>query len=158
MTHTANTPETPVRASSPADSLPSPADLPNADIVLFDGHCRFCQSQVLRLHRFDGRGRLAFLSLHDPEVARRFPDLTHDQLMKEMVVVDARGGRHAGAGAIRYLSRRLPILWPLMPLLHIPCSMPVWNWLYGQVAKRRYRLAGRIESCEDGACAVHFRR
>lgn len=145
-------------AEPAAHGLPTPQDRPDADIVLFDGHCRFCLAQVRRLNRLDRQRRLAFMSLHDPEVASRFPDLTHDQLMKEMYVVDQAGGRHAGAGALRYLSRRLLLLWPLAPFLHVPGTMPLWRWLYDQVARRRYWLAGRTQSCEDGACAVHFRR
>jgi len=155
---------TPIRPSTPSPvidhsaGLPSPHDRPNAEIVIYDGHCRFCLAQVRRLAWLDRWQRLSFLSLHDPEVARRFPDLSHEQLMKEMVVVDQAGGRHAGAGSIRYLSRRLYLLWPLMPFLHVPGTMPMWRWLYAQVARRRYLIAGRIESCDDGACAVHFRR
>lgn len=137
--------------------LPTPAELPQADVVIYDGHCRFCRGQVERFARLDGRGRLAFLSLHDGEVYERYPDLTHDQLMQEMVVVDRRGWRHKGAASIRYLSRRLPLLWPLAPLLHIPLSMPLWRWLYRQVAQRRYRIAGKVEECDEGACRVHFR-
>ena len=61
--------------------LPSPAGLPDADIVIYDGHCRFCTNSVRRLHDLAG-GRLAFLSLHDDEVAQRFPQLTRDQMME----------------------------------------------------------------------------
>jgi predicted DCC family thiol-disulfide oxidoreductase YuxK len=144
--------------AAPADlSLPAPTDYPHADVVIFDGHCRFCRAQVARLNAWDGRRRLAFVSLHDPLVAEKYPDLSHEQLMREMVIVDRFGQRHAGAGAVRYLSRRLPRMWPLAPLLHIPLSLPIWRWLYQQVAMRRYRW-GRIDDCESGSCAVHFRK
>lgn len=123
------------------------------DIVLYDGHCRFCTRQIETLKRLDGRNRLRFLSLHDPSVATDFPDLSFDQLMAEMWVISIDGVRYGGANALRYLSRRLPILWPVSPLLHFPGSMPIWKWLYRQVAKRRYRIAGR--TCEDGTCSLH---
>ena len=51
-----------------------------ADVVIYDGHCSFCRGQVERVNRWDTPGRLAYLSLHDPEVARRYPDLDHDAL------------------------------------------------------------------------------
>lgn len=119
--------------------LPSPEERPGADVVIYDGNCRFCDGQVRRLHQWDGRHRLAFLSLHDPQIAEKYPFLDHDQLMKAMVVVDGKGRRYAGAGAVRYLSRRLPCLWPLVPVLHIPGSFPLWRMLYRQVARSRYR-------------------
>src|SRR5262245_29784935 len=78
-------------------SLPKPASNPDADVVIFDGNCRFCTSQVKRLARWDRCKRLAFLSLHDAEVRRLFPDLTNDDLMKQMYVIDKEGNRYAGA-------------------------------------------------------------
>jgi predicted DCC family thiol-disulfide oxidoreductase YuxK len=137
--------------------LPTPDQLPQADVVIFDGNCRFCTEGVRRLTRLDGRGRLAFLSLHDPEVARRWPDLTYDYLMENMVVVQPTGQRHAGAAAVRYLTRRLTRLWPLAPVLHIPFSMPLWQWCYKQFAKRRYAIGGKTDGCENDACSVHFK-
>lgn len=138
-----------------ANSLPTPAQRPDATVVIYDGHCRFCTAQVRRLNRWDRRGRLAFLSLHDPVVTERYPDLTHEQMMQQMYVVDRQGNRYGGAAAFRYLSRQLPLLWPVAPLVHIPFSLPAWQWLYRQVAKRRYAL-GKTGQCEDGACKVHF--
>jgi predicted DCC family thiol-disulfide oxidoreductase YuxK len=139
--------------------LPTPAENPDADIVIFDGHCKFCTGQVQRLARWDGKGRrLAFLSLHDPEVAKRFPDLTYDQLIEEMVVVDKNGRRYGGAAAFRYLTTRLPRLYALAPLMHLPFMMPLWRWGYRQVAKRRYLLMGKTaDVCDDGTCHVHFK-
>ncbi len=137
--------------------LPHPADNPRADVVIFDGHCRFCQGQVARLCRIDGKRRLAFISLHDPSIRVDYPDLSHDQLMQEMYIIDSSGNRHAGASAIRYLSRRLPRLWWLAPFVHLPGSLPVWRWLYRQVANRRYRLGG-APACDNDSCAVHLRK
>jgi predicted DCC family thiol-disulfide oxidoreductase YuxK len=134
--------------------LPSPVERPEADVVIYDGNCRICTRQVARLPWWDRQGRLAYLSLHDPEVARRYPDLTHEMLMRDMYVVDRAGGRHRGAAALRYLSRRLRRLWWLAPLLHIPFSLPIWQWLYRQIADRRYWW-GRVEGCGDEACEVH---
>ena len=80
-----------------AEHLPDPDQAPGTDVVIFDGHCQFCQAQVRRLARFDawskmlGRGaKLSFISLHDPRVSERFPDLSHDQLMEQMYVIDQR--------------------------------------------------------------------
>lgn len=142
--------------SSPATALPSPDERPQADVVIYDGHCRICSGQIRRLARWDRGGRLSYLSLHDPRVGDRYPDLSHDALMKEMYVVDRAGRRHPGALAIRYLSRRLPTLWWLAPLLHVPGTRPLWSWLYRQVANRRYRF-GQLAECDGGTCHLHGR-
>lgn len=124
---------------------------PPRDTVLYDGHCRFCRSQIALLRRCDPTGRLAFTSLHDPSVAIDFPEISPESLEQQMYVVDRQGRARGGATAVRYLSRRLVLLWPLALLLHVPGSMPLWNRLYAFVARRRMLIAG---SCEDGTCRL----
>lgn len=140
-----------------AHRLPTPDEIPGADIVVFDGDCQFCQAQVRRLYRWDGKRRLAFLSLHDPAIAKFCPDLTHDELMLQMYVVRPDGQTHGGAAAFRYLSRRLPRLWLLAPLMHIPGSLPLWSWCYHQVARRRYRWnRSQVNACANDSCSRHL--
>ena len=144
-------------------SLPCPADYPHADVVLYDGNCRICRSQVGKLPWWDGGNRLAYLSLHDSEVARRWPEMAperplYQRLMQEMCIVENRGPEqsqifHWGPAAIRYLTRRLRRLWWAAPLLYFPGSMLLWKPLYRLIAKNRYRLSG-AGACEDGACQL----
>jgi len=124
---------------------------PPRDTVLYDGRCRFCQGQIALLRRLDLLGSLEFTSLHEPSVARDFPEISRESLLEEMVIVDRRGRAWQGAGAVRYLSRRLPVLWPLAVPLHVPGSMPLWQAAYRLVARNRYRIAG---TCDDGTCRV----
>lgn len=145
-------------STQPAADLPDPAERPVADVVIYDGHCVFCRSQVERLARWDGKGRLTYLSLHDPRAKALCPNLSHDELMKQIYVVTPEGNQYGGAAAFRYLSRRLPRLWWLAPLMHIPFSLPLWQWIYLKVAERRYRIAGKNTECDNGSCDLHFRK
>jgi predicted DCC family thiol-disulfide oxidoreductase YuxK len=140
--------------ADPSD-FPSPDVRPRADVVVYDGQCGMCRSQMERLKRWDRGGRLAYISLHDPRVAERWPDLSHGRLLQEMAVVDREGGRHWGPDAIRYLTRRVPQLWWLAPLLHVPGSMLVWRPLYRWIARHRYWFGGKVHECETGACQLH---
>ena len=140
---------------SKRNRLPTPTERPQADVVIYDGECRFCSGQVQRLARWDKAGRLAYLSLHDPEVSRRYPDLSYQQLMDAMYLVDQEGNRYGGAAAFRYLSRKLPHLWCVAPLMHVPFTLPLWQWMYRQVARRRYGLL-QDSQCEDGVCKTHL--
>jgi predicted DCC family thiol-disulfide oxidoreductase YuxK len=124
---------------------------PDQDTVIYDGKCRFCRGQVALLRRADLRGSLRTVSLHDPGVARDFPELSADDLHARMYVVDTRGRAHGGAAAVRYLTRRLPLLWPLAVPLHVPGSLPLWERLYRFVARHRYRIAG---TCDEGTCRL----
>lgn len=139
------------------DRLADPDQNPGSYVVIYDGQCSFCRSQVANLRRLDCCGnRLSFLSLHDPRVAERYPDLSHDQLMEQMYVIDVDGERHGGSDAVKFLSRRLPLLWIASPILHLPGTAGLWRWAYHQVAKRRYKIAGK--SCDGDICRVHLDR
>src|SRR3954451_16035150 len=91
--------------------LPTPAERPDSDVVIYDGQCRMCTAQVRKLPWWDCQKRLSYLSLHDPEVSRRWPDLSHDRMMQEMVIVDRYGGGALGGDGVRYLSSRPRGVW-----------------------------------------------
>lgn len=136
--------------------LTPPTARPSASIVIYDGECRFCCAQVTRLARWDSNQKLSFISLHDPEVAQRWPNLQRAELMKQMYVVTPDQQQLAGAAAIRFLATQLPRLRPLSWLMSVPATMPIWNSLYAFVAKRRYWF-GKKYSCDDGACKIPSR-
>lgn len=134
--------------------LVDPDENPGSPVVIWDGNCNFCRAQIERLRAFDSRGRLSYLSLHDPRVNDRYPELTYEQLMDQMWVVTPDRRRHGGADAVRFLSRFLPRLWWMAPVMHLPFAMPLWRYLYKALANRRYRLAGK--SCDGGTCELHL--
>ena len=134
-------------------TLPEPGDYPDAAVVIYDGQCQFCSQQVRRLAGLDGKNRLSFLSLHDPLVKTRFPALSHEELMEAMYLVEPSGRAYRGAAAFRVLTRRIPWLWPLMPILHLPFSLPLWQAIYRFIARRRSRI-----KCDDGTCQIHLRK
>lgn len=124
------------------------------DLLIYDGECRFCRSQIALLRRLDLGHRLEFISLHDARVPTIAPDLTFDQMMDQMWLITPDGKRYGGADAVRYLSRKLIPLFPLAPFMHIPFSLPLWRWMYKIVARYRYKIAGK--TCEGGTCQLHF--
>lgn len=140
--------------------LPTPTERPDADVVLYDGRCNFCQARVEQLRWFDRPRfvccgeRLAYLSLHDPAVAEKYPDISHERLLEEMCVIDPAGRRHWGAEAIRYLSRRLPRLWWLAPVMHLPGVMLAAKPAYAWVSRNRYLIGGKADDCDNGACSI----
>ncbi len=146
-----------LHVSNPNETSTSGESRPqfNTDIVIYDGECNFCVSQIQLLRRLDGKNRLDYVSLHDPTVYQLCPDLSFDELMSQMWLVTPTGERFAGADAVRYLTRRLPLLCPLAPLMNLPGTMPLWRWIYRFIAKHRYRLAGR--NCNSGSCSKHMR-
>lgn len=145
-------------SSSEPVRLPTPADRPGADVVLYDGECVFCRRGMQRLTWWDCQGKLAYLSIHDPRVKQLWPKLSHERLLDEMCLVEGGkpdGRQHWGADAVKVFTRRLRRLWWLMPLMHLPGVMLIARPLYRWVARNRYLIAGRAEDCETGSCSIH---
>jgi predicted DCC family thiol-disulfide oxidoreductase YuxK len=86
-------------------------------------------------------------------VACDFPEIPTADLMDRMHIVDRSGRVFGGAEAVRFLSRRLPLLWPLAIPLHVPGTLPLWRRLYAWIAARRYGIAGRCG--DDGTCRLN---
>ena len=139
--------------TSKSNDLPGLAERPQANVVVYDGLCRFCVAQMRFISKLDRTGKLAFLSLHDSIADLLLPDVSFEQRMKAMIVIDGNCHRHAGADAVRHLSKLLPLLWLFAPLLHFPGTRPLWRWLYDRIAQVRYRF-GRV-NCDGGTCHLH---
>ncbi len=125
------------------------------DTVIYDGHCKFCTRGIETMRRLDFTRQLQFVSLHDPSLATRYPELTHDMMMDQMWVVSESGKRYGGADAIRHLTVRLPLLYPFALLMYFPGTRRFWSFMYNKVAANRYRLAGT--TCDSGTCSLHLK-
>jgi predicted DCC family thiol-disulfide oxidoreductase YuxK len=132
-------------------SSPSPVSDSRA-IVLYDGRCAFCRQSVQLLRRLDWLGRLRFGDVREPsQLPAGTRSLDPARLLEEMHVLpaDARHVYH-GFAALRWLAWRLPLLWPVAPLLYLPGVLPLGQRLYLWIARNRFRLI----PCHGGVCTL----
>jgi predicted DCC family thiol-disulfide oxidoreductase YuxK len=125
---------------------------PNGAIVLYDGGCPFCLKSVALLKKLDWLHRLSY---HDARDTERLPEsavpLEPERLMREMhVLTPDRQMAYTGFRAWRWIAARLPLLWPVWPMLFVPGIPWVGQRLYLWVARNRYNLV----PCHDGQCAI----
>ncbi len=85
-------------------------------VVLYDGDCGFCTRWKERMEPRDRDGRIEWLSVHDPSVARRFPGLDREDALRQMYVFAPDGALHKGADGWMELFRVLRGL-RFLPLL-----------------------------------------
>jgi predicted DCC family thiol-disulfide oxidoreductase YuxK len=120
-------------------------------VVLFDGLCPLCRKVVGVLTRLDWRGRLHFQDCRDTaRLPRTSPPLDPAKLLDEMHLVTPAGRVHAGYAAVRWIAWRVPLMWPLAPLLYLPGVPWLGHRAYLWVARRRYRLV----PCNHGVCQL----
>jgi predicted DCC family thiol-disulfide oxidoreductase YuxK len=122
--------------------------------VLFDGSCSLCRASVSRAHRFDSRGLVEFLDLHDPAAPQRFPQVDRKLAMRWMQAIDVRGRLFSGVDAWARIGLLLPGWKWLAWLLFVPGIHWVAAKIYAWVARNRYRW--NRELCADGTCGVHL--
>jgi predicted DCC family thiol-disulfide oxidoreductase YuxK len=123
-------------------------------LVLYDGVCGLCSRTVSWLLERDERHALAFAPLQGETAARLraiHPEIP-DGL--DSVVYVEPGGLHLRSKAFLHLSRHLGAPWRWAYRLR---WLPAWplDVAYRLVARIRYRVWGRAESCRlpDGAGA-----
>lgn len=115
-------------------------------LMVFDGLCNACSAQVRLLLRLDRAGTIRFTSIQSPygrHLAARFGIDADDP--STFLFFD--GGRPlTQSQAVIAIAGRLPRPWRwLRVLAYLP--RPVRDGAYRWVARNRYRLAGRRETC-----------
>ncbi|MFL5243623.1 MAG: thiol-disulfide oxidoreductase DCC family protein [Gemmataceae bacterium] len=121
-------------------------------IVLFDGQCPLCLKSVAALRRLDWLHRLHPQNARDlATLPRREPPLEPDRLLQEMHLLTPDGREiYHGFEAFRWMAWRLPLLWPLAPLLYLPGMKAFGQRVYLWIARNRFRLV----PCHGGVCRV----
>ena len=111
--------------------------------VFYDGQCRFCVASAERLRRLDTAGRLQMVDFRTAPLPEGF-DLARAE--QELLLLTPEGDWLGGFDAFRWMAARLPALWALAPLLHLPGMGWLGRRAYAWVADHRYLLMGRATS------------
>ncbi|MBV4455436.1 MULTISPECIES: thiol-disulfide oxidoreductase DCC family protein [Pseudomonas] len=127
---------------------PSPAPLlqPGETVVLFDGVCKLCNGWARFLIRHDHQRRLRLAAVQSPEGQSllAWAGLPLDQFDTLAVVRDHH--YWVRSDAVFEIIAQLPAAWrPLLLLRAIPRRLR--DWAYDRIARNRYRLFGRYDTC-----------
>jgi predicted DCC family thiol-disulfide oxidoreductase YuxK len=123
-------------------------------LLLYDGACGFCRSSVTQLRVLDAFGWVDPADMHrQPDLSKLHPALTPARCRSEMVLIEPNGRLAGGFDALRRLSRHLPLLWPLWPLLHLPGAGWLGRLAYRWIAAHRY-LFHRNPICRGNRCGL----
>jgi predicted DCC family thiol-disulfide oxidoreductase YuxK len=108
--------------------------------VLYDGHCGLCKKTVKMLKRLDWFKRLHFVNYQDEAARNRVaPEITYEKLDKSMHIKWDNGKTRHGFPAMRAVTWKLPLLWPVAPFLYLPGIAHLGNAVYKEIAAKRKR-------------------
>ena len=121
-------------------------------VLLYDGHCGFCDGVVRVLLRIDRREVLRFSPLQGEFAREVLGQNRHLKDVDSLVLVDGPGAD----GTIERVSvrsdaflrtlRHLGGIWKVLLVLSL-VPRPLRDWAYDLFARHRYRLFGRYEAC-----------
>ncbi|HVZ82899.1 MAG TPA: DCC1-like thiol-disulfide oxidoreductase family protein [Terracidiphilus sp.] len=120
-------------------------------LVLFDGHCGFCNASIRWFLRRDRHGRLRFAPADDPRVTGILARHGLAPDPSSILVV-----RNAGtpleevlvrSNAALTLLRELPQPWPSVAATLRLVPRPLRDLVYRLIARLRYRLGPRLAAC-----------
>jgi predicted DCC family thiol-disulfide oxidoreductase YuxK len=120
-------------------------------IVLYDGVCGLCNRGVQFLLKRDRHDRLRFAALQSDFAATLLKrhGVDHQELDTVYVVLNPREANEAllaKSDAALFFAKAIGGVWNLARLASI-IPRPIRNWAYDLVARYRYRVFGKSETC-----------
>jgi predicted DCC family thiol-disulfide oxidoreductase YuxK len=124
----------------------APGVRPEDRIVLFDAVCRLCSFWAKFLIRFDKRRVFKLCSVQSDEGSAilAFYGMPTDTFETMALVEGPR--LYTKSTAFFHIARRLPFPFPAVLVFAI-LPRVLRDWLYDRVARNRYKLFGRSDSC-----------
>jgi predicted DCC family thiol-disulfide oxidoreductase YuxK len=120
---------------------------PSRPLIVFDGVCVFCSGFVRTVVRLDRKKRFRFATAQSPlgEALFRRHSLPTDDYDSNLAIIDGAAFTKLDS----FVAVMSALGWPwraAKALLILP--RPLRDWLYDRVARNRYALFGRKDSCE----------
>lgn len=122
-------------------------------LILFDGVCNFCNASVSWLIAHDRGDRFRFAPLQSEAGCQRLRAHGFDEHFRGAMIAIDGGGVYVGSDAALRIASHLGWPWKMLTILRI-VPRPLRELAYGWMARLRYRLAGRSETCRVPTPAV----
>lgn len=122
---------------------------PPSPVLFYDGVCGYCNWIVRFIAKIDRDERIQFAPLQSElakQVLAKQPDLAGLDTAILYVPDDER--LWTRWGLTRGLLPSLRGFWRIGCALLAALPMPVGNWIYDLIAKYRYRIFGKFETCK----------
>lgn len=131
--------------STPTPSTGAGGDAVQRSIVFFDGVCGFCNASINWLLLRDPAGKLAFAPLQGVTAGELLPTQDREQL--HSLVFWTPDGLYRKTNAVVRILWLLGGIWSFLGTMLWLIPRPIRDLGYNLVARNRYRIAGKKETC-----------
>ena len=122
-----------------------PTDKP---IVCYDGYCGLCDRLIKFLIRADKNKVLRFTHLHNPAILQALKDAKiNPEVISDSVILYVNGNIFMKSAAVLKIFGYIGFPYRLLTIFRlVPTSIS--NFIYDKVARNRYRIFGKRDSCD----------
>ena len=114
--------------------------------MLFDGMCNLCNGAVRFIMKYERNKELKFSSLQSDTGKRLLKDYSHIIINSDSIVYIYNGNAYTESDAAIKIASYLKYPWSLLNTVRfLPESLT--NFIYRIIARNRYRIFGRRDSC-----------
>lgn len=118
-------------------------------VLFFDGDCGFCSKSVRAVHRLDKRGHIEFSPLQGKLAGELGLEKYAEKAGGSMVIIrEPDGMRFFKGDAWIVLGKELGGIWAVLSACFSILPKAARNLIYDLVARNRYLLPGKGDSCE----------
>lgn len=115
-------------------------------IVYFDGVCNLCNASVQFILKRDPKGKFKFCTLQSPQGKKTLEKNSFPTESLDTFLLSENGKVYTRSTAALRTLKELSGGWPLLyGFIIVPAVLR--DFVYGVVAKNRYRWFGKKESC-----------
>ena len=119
-----------------------------ATVVLYDGKCNMCRTSQRYSAMLDWLARVTWLDFRDPDVRRRVPQISDEDLEKQMYVFTPEGRALPGYRGWRRLLASFPLTFLIAPIFYLWPVTVLGDRIYRHIAANR-RLSCAIPQPDD---------
>lgn len=116
-------------------------------VVLFDGVCNFCNSSVQFIIKNDTKAYFSFAPLQSEFAQNILSKHRLEAANFDSVVLIENNKCFTKTNAALRIARRLNGIYPLAFYAFYPIPNFLRDWTYNLIAKYRYKIWGKKESC-----------
>jgi predicted DCC family thiol-disulfide oxidoreductase YuxK len=113
-------------------------------IIFFDGHCNLCNTVVSFLFKIDKKHLFCFSSLQSKTAAK---ELHAQDLGLDTIVLLVNSEKSYRSTAILRIFYELGGGYTLLALVFSIFPVTVRDWFYNLIAKSRYQIFGKKDTC-----------
>jgi len=115
-------------------------------LIVFDGICVLCNGFARFVAKHDTKERFRFAEAQSPLGGALFRHYGLDDIDFETNLLIEDGRAYGRLEAFARILGTLPAPWSLAKAV-LTLPRPIRDWLYDRIAKNRYSLLGRYETC-----------